>query len=302
MNANFLKLRTSWFCAILFAITFSCSVSAQTLPAGRPPEPQPSPPPSLEKKFLINILRDQRAIWTSPFRLRREDAKWLAPLGLSTAAFIATDRRTADELGENGNNLNRLRVSKDISRLGECYTTGGIAATFYLVGRVSGDRRARETGLLGMEALIDGGIVSSGLKFVTQRPRPLTLNKRDNDFFDGGNSFPSGHATSAWALATVIANEYKHHPLVQVTAYGLATAVSLSRYTGRNHFLSDVLVGSAIGYGIGRYVYRQHHDPLLDSLEGETTSNRSRSKLFPLVSPLYDRKDGAYGAMLTWNF
>ncbi|MGH9931960.1 MAG: phosphatase PAP2 family protein [Pyrinomonadaceae bacterium] len=69
----------------------------------------------------------------------------------------------------------------------------------------------------------------------------------------------------------MIAREYGHHrPLVQVGAYGLATAVSLSRYTGRNHFLSDVLVGSAMGYGIGRYVYHKHHATTLDAWNGKT--------------------------------
>src|SRR5439155_937905 len=60
-------------------------------------------------------------------------------------------------------------------------------------------------------------------------------------------------------LATVIANEYHDHRAVEIAAYGLASAVSISRFTGHNHFLSDVLVGSALGYGIGRYVYKTHH-------------------------------------------
>ena len=66
---------------------------------------------------------------------------------------------------------------------------------------------------------------------------------------------------AAWSLATIVANEYRGRPMVQIAAYSLATSVGVSRFTGRNHFLSDVVVGSAIGYGIGRYVYHQHHDP-----------------------------------------
>jgi len=160
----------------------------------------------------------------------------------------------------------------------------------------------RETGLLSAEALIDSGIVVTALKTASQRQRPAT-DHSSGEFFDGGSAFPSGHATSAWSLATVIAKEYGHHrPLVQIGAYGLATAVSLSRYTGRNHFLSDVLVGSAIGYGIGRYVYHKRHDPTLDARNGEQNNEVVRSRLFPRITPLYYPRAHVYGGMLAWNF
>jgi membrane-associated phospholipid phosphatase len=232
--------------------------------------------------------------------MERGDAKWLAPLGLSAATLFATDRRTAGELS--ADNQNRLRISRDISQGGAVYTTGGIAATFYLVGRATKNARARETGLLGVEALIDGGIVSTALKAISQRPRP-TVDDASGEFFDRGNSFPSGHAISAWSLATVVAYEYgQHRPFVRFGVYGLATAVSLSRYTGRNHFLSDVLVGSAIGYGIGRYVYQAHHDTSLDSIEGEIQHRENHSKLIPFTSPIFSRASQAYGLALAWNF
>ncbi|HEY0379948.1 MAG TPA: phosphatase PAP2 family protein [Pyrinomonadaceae bacterium] len=286
-------------------ILASANTIAQRSAGAVSPVAQPSPTPavkstpSLERRFFKNILQDQRAIWTSPFHLKSADAKWLAPLGLSTAALFATDRRTAGALDDD---QNRLRISRDISQGGALYTTGGIAATFYLVGRATKNARARETGLLGAEALIDGELVASALKLATQRPRP----REDNgsaEFFDGGRSFPSGHAVSAWSMATVIAYEYgQHRPLIRFGAYGLATVVSLSRFTGRKHFLGDVLVGSAVGYGIGRYVYRTHHDPSLDTDQGETNGTGKHSKLIPLTSPLYSRASHSYGLTLAWNF
>ena len=270
------------------------SVSAQA-PASMP-TPQPSPTPSLEKQFFKNILQDQRAIWTSPFHLRRGDAKWLAPLGLMTAALYTTDRYTARALRDNRTQLN---VSHDIAAVGSGYGSGGIAAAFYLYGRARNNPRARESGLLGSEALIDSGIVALVLKNSTQRPRPRAKD-REGEFFEGGRSFPSGHSIAAWSLATVIAQEYKDRPLVRFGAYGLATAVSISRYTGRNHFLSDALVGSVIGYGIGRYVYFKHHDSNLD--EQKQTTLSPRSKLLPLVTPSYNGRAREYGLLLTWDF
>ena len=281
------------YAALLVMIFVSMSSASAQAPASTP---QPSPTPSLERKFLKNIVRDQRAIWTSPLHLQKDDAKWLAPLGLSTATLIATDRRTADALDDD---RTRLNVSHAISYLGSGYGASSIAGAFYLIGRTTHNARARETGLLGGEALIDSGIVAAVLKRATQRPRPRAGRER-GDFFDGGLSFPSGHSIAAWSLATVVANEYRDNRLVQISAYGLAAAVSVSRYTGRNHFLSDVLVGSAIGYGIGRYVYRTHHDPALESISQKTP--HTSSKLLPLIMATYQRSARSYGVGLLWSF
>lgn len=290
--------------ALLFALIFAFSINAQvpTSPAKDHAKPKGTTKPSLEKKFFVNILDDQRAIWTSPFRLHQSDTKWLAPLGLSTVVLIATDRRTSGELVEHGDNLNRLRISKDISRFGSLYSTAGAAGVLYVTGRATHNDRLRETGLLAAEALINSNIVVSVLKTASQRQRPPEDNS-SGEFFAGGSSFPSGHAINAWSLATVLAQEYGHHrPLVQVGAYGLATAVSLSRYTGRNHFLSDVLVGSAMGYGIGRYVYHKHHDPALDGRKEEEKNDAARPSLFPRIVPLYYPRAHVYGGMLAWKF
>ena len=303
MRTCFQMARAASLVALQFAVVlaFSITTPAQTSSTKSHQKPKPATP-TLEKKFFVNILRDQRAIWTSPFHLHESDAKWLAPLGLSTAALIATDRQTSGELVEHGDNLNRLRISKNISRMGSVYATGGLAGALYLAGRATHKSRLRETGLLAGEALINSSIVVNALKAASQRERPA-IDHPSGRFFAGGSSFPSGHAISAWSLATVIAEEYGHHrPLVQVGAYGLATAVSLSRYTGRNHFLSDVLVGSAMGYGIGRYVYHKHHDTTLDAWNGKQNSDQARSRLFPRIIPLYYPRAHVYGGMLAWNF
>ena len=301
MNTDCSIARAASFSVLLFSVIliFTSNGLAQTTPSSNA---LPKPTPDLEKKFLLNILDDQRAIWTSPFHMSGRDAKWLGPLGVSTIALIATDRRTSGELVENGDNLNRLRISHYVSRLGSTVSTAGVVAGIYLTGRATHNDHLRETGLLGAEALIDSGIVVTALKTASQRQRPPE-DHSSGEFFEGGSSFPSGHAISAWSLATVIAKEYGHHrPLVQVGAYGLATAVSVSRYTGRNHFLSDVLLGSAMGYGIGRYVYHKRHDPALDARNEEQNNELVRSRLFPRIAPIYYPRAHIYGGMLAWNF
>lgn len=278
-------------------ILCAASIYGQAPPAPAA-TPSPSPRPVLVRKLPANIFHDQAAIWTSPLRLRRDDARWLLPLTLSTGALMATDRRTARSLDDN---QARMRVSRRLSQIGSGYSTGGIAASFYLIGRWRNDERARETGLLIAESLIDGAIVGQALKAATQRPRPGFQGGR-GDFWDGGNSFPSGHSIGIWSLATIVASEYREHPLARVGAYGLATVVSISRFTARRHFLSDVLVGSAIGYGIGHYVYQTHHAETIGSPGGEESTARPKSRLFPFAVPLYNARTRGYGLSLKWDF
>src|SRR6185503_13314017 len=230
----------------LLAFVFSVGLAGHAQTPTEPSTPTASPTPSLEKEFFKNVLRDQKAIWTAPLHLHGEDAKWMVPFGIGSMALITTDRITGDEMAEFDR---QVKASRIVSYGGSTYGIGAVAATFYLVGRKTNNSRARETGLLSAEASIDGLIVSNALKGITQRARPLTGRER-SEFFDGGSSFPSGHSIQAWAVATVIANEYKDHRAVQIAAYGTAAAVSFARFAEHKHYLSDVIAGSAIGWGI----------------------------------------------------
>jgi len=94
--------RIAVVCAFIIFMTLTASAQNPQVPASPQSEPEPTPQakptPSLESHFLRNILNDQRAIWTSPFRMGRGDMKWVAPLGLTTLALIATDRYTGGEM------------------------------------------------------------------------------------------------------------------------------------------------------------------------------------------------------------
>jgi len=171
-------------------------------------------------------------------------------------------------------------------------------AAFYLVGREKNDARARETGVLSAEAMIDSLIVSSALKGITQRARPADGNER-SEFFDGGNSFPSGHSIQAWSVATVIANEYHTHRMVPILAYGIASAVSIARVTDHKHYISDALVGSGLGYGIGKYVYSAHHRRVPGSIDDDKGPEQSH---WPSITANWDRHAHEYGVRLTWGF
>ena len=277
----------------LFVILFCMTVAIHAQTPSASPTPTPRHSPTLESQFFKNILRDQKAIWTAPFHLERHDAKWMVPSTIGLMALVTTDRNTGDFIAR----FDRpVKASRAISQAGAVYSLGSAAASFYLIGRAKNNDRARETGVLTAEALINSVIVENALKAVFQRVRPLTGDER-SEFFDGGQSFPSGHSTQVWAVATVVANEYKHRRSVQVAAYGVATAVSLSRVTAHRHYFSDVLAGSALGYGIGRYVYRTHHRQEPDSIDNSKSSAR-----WPTILPTIDRRRHSYGVGVAWSF
>jgi len=262
------------FGMLIIVIAGSVPVRAQT----------PSPTPSLEHDFFKNILKDQKAIWTAPFHLERSDAKWGVPAGIGLMALITTDRITGDDaFGWN----RPLKASRTISYAGSVYGLGAVATTFYLIGRKTDNYRARETGLLSAEALVNSVIAGAALKGITQRARPMAGVER-SEFFDGGSSFPSGHSTQAWAVAAVIASEYKHRPAVRIAAYGIASAVSVARFTGHKHYLSDVVAGSAMGYAIGKFVFNAHH--------------READESSWMITPQYNRQARQYGLALKWTF
>ncbi len=126
-----------------------------------------------------------------------------------------------------------------------------------------------------------------------RRQRPLDGNGNGN-FFQGGSSFPSGHATVSWALASVVAHEYNENVWYPIAAYGLASLVSFSRLSGQNHFPSDVFVGSALGWFTGRYVFKTHVDHAI-----HRRPESKLSQLRPRVIPQFD--SDAKAVLLIWG-
>ena len=217
-----------------------------------PPVPQEEPRP-LPKQIARDILLDQKAIWTSPFRMTRQDARWWLTFGAITGVAVATDRRTARQLP---NTRDQLAVSGHISQAGAAYTVIPFAGALYLTGVLAKNPKLRDTGLLGGEALADALIVSEVIKAATGRQRPLE-GDGSGRFFHGSDSFPSGHVIESFAFASVIAHRYRNRKAVVIAIYGLATLVSASRFSSRKHFASDIIAGGVMGWFIGRHVSRE---------------------------------------------
>jgi hypothetical protein len=144
----------------------------------------------------------------------------------------------------------------------------------WLLGHVRHNEHWSETGFLAGEAAINSLVAVETFKYSLRRKRPFQ-GDGSGRFFQGGTSFPSEHSAAAWSIAGVVAHEYPG-PLMKIMAYGLASLVDYSRIRGRQHFPSDVFVGSIMGNLIAQNVYSRHHDPGLGGSAWESISSRLR--------------------------
>ena len=207
------------------------------------------------RKLPKRVLRDQKDIWLFPLQLAHGHylLPTLAVVG-TTAGLIAADPHVMPYFRSHSSNLD------DVNDVFDGNITTAVTAvaplSLLLIGYARHDSYAVKTSLLAGEAFLNGAIVDLALKEITQRIRPSGVmpgSPFNDTFFRGGSSFPSGHATGAFAVATVIARRYKTRRWVPWAAYGIATAISLSRVTTRNHFPADVFLGATLGYAIARF-------------------------------------------------
>lgn len=240
---------------LLVAALFSAASRGQSSPS-LPDAPRPAPDPTI-RNLPRNFLRGQADIWTSPFRMSEGEA-------LGSFLLIAA----AGAVGsEDHHIMQRHFLDKSTNDHANTASTGltGLfivaPAAFYGIGHMRHNQDAERTGVAGAEAILDSLAVNEVFKIASRRERPA-LDNAKGKFFQSGvgfdSAFASNHSVIAWSSAAVIASEYNGW-LTQATAYGLATGVSLTRVVGRDHFPSDVLVGSAVGWMIGRYVHHRHH-------------------------------------------
>jgi membrane-associated phospholipid phosphatase len=116
------------------------------------------------------------------------------------------------------------------------------------------DRRLSNTGIAALEAGATGLIVNMGIKYAVGRARPLD-EKGPADFepFQRPDaSFPSNHATVMWATVTPFAKEYDAPWL-----YGLAVLTNAGRIASREHWLSDTVASSLLGFAIGDFFWQE---------------------------------------------
>jgi hypothetical protein len=209
---------------------------------------------SLGLPFLKHLGQDQKTFWVDgATKWNRKKAEQFFPFVGFTGALIAGDSWISNQIPLR--EIHRSRTASDFA----VYSLVGLGGAGLLLGQIHSSDHMRETGLLAGEAAVDSTAINYVLKGISERQRPYQ-NNGHGYFFQGGTSFPSEHSAVAWSIASVAAHEYPG-TLTKVLMYGLASTITITRVTAQQHFASDVFVGSALGWYMGRQVYRAHHDP-----------------------------------------
>lgn len=160
---------------------------------------------------------------------------------------------------------NKSEFTEDVAyfaEMGGSQAQWGLAAS-YLVGTILKNPKLKRASVVAMSSLIISGALSQGLKMLFARERPYRSEHTQWNFHGPGRyslehrSFPSGHTTAAFAVASSIATAYDSK-VVKVLAYTAATLTGISRIHDNKHWASDVFMGAALGTAMGIFITKRH--------------------------------------------
>lgn len=228
---------------------------------------------NLDKQYFHSYFHDTKHILTAPVRWRTAEwtkAALLTGTALALYQFDAQIRTTI---------LNhRSEISNSVSGFCEIFGNKKYALLppllFYLAGKYYKNTTANNIALLSAKSLFFAAGIAAALKVFSQRrspgPSETPYAWAGPKYPFSGQSFPSGHATLAFALATVIAAEYSETSIIPITVYGLAAGTALSRLNDDKHWASDVFAGAVIGHFTAKAILQSNNEskfhsyPLLD--------------------------------------
>ena len=159
-----------------------------------------------------------------------------------------------------------IHIAEAISRPG----TLGIVTAAVVVPLVTEPGMGPNRALRTVDAIGTAALMSTALKHLIEEPR---LDGTGND------SFPSSHATVAFAAATMAAD---YRPEQAPYWYTAAALIGWSRVRQGRHRVREVIAGAAIGFGIAK-------------LEQELPRGL-------ILAPLIDPESDATGVEVIWQF
>jgi membrane-associated phospholipid phosphatase len=234
----------------LLALLFFSSSQSLLLAQDSAPEDR------LNKEFLVNVKNDFGQVIVSPAHWKKKDFLRLSAVLGTGLILYAVDQDIRQWVEDNGTSSSE-DFSDVVTHFGDGGVLAGLIAVMYTTGELSKSNGLRKTALKSLESWLTTGVVVSVMKFTIGRARPYA-DESSHSFhpFSTGSrnySFPSGHASAAFAVATAIA-EQSRKAYVDIAAYTLASLVALSRVHEDKHWASDVFIGACLGYFIAKKI------------------------------------------------
>jgi len=236
------------------------AAAAQEAPPAASPSPEASPSPRPRKERIV--VRDHRTVRSYPANLGHNVVEvWtrasVRPLligaaGAGLAAFLDDNAVSYFERHPHESYGNAGRV------MGTGVVVGAASTALFGVGRYANGDRFRAATYDMSQAVVVNFLYTLAIKESVRRERP---DKSDRF------SFPSGHASNAFACAQVWVEQYGWK--AAVPGYLAAGLIAGSRLALAKHYLSDVAAGAALGIIVGKSVARWDAKPSRKPLPGE---------------------------------
>jgi len=220
---------------------------------------------SFNKKYIVSYWHDTKTIVTEPARWKGKQWGTLAAIAGAWAITYVYDEEIYDFFQKN-----KTETKDNISKyLIEPWGSGlyslPMLGIIYLTGRKNNHHR--NVALTGLKAFLLSGGAAVITKHLFHRHRPSDNDPPNPYLWEGPfpfttdyTSFPSGHTTTAFAVASVLAQGYKDKIWIGITSYSIATLVGLSRINDGKHWATDVLAGAALGAFIGTTLSKINFD------------------------------------------
>ena len=176
----------------------------------------------------------------------------VVPLAFAGAALVASDTAIEKHVPTNPSTVSHAVTASNAGLA----ALAGIGGGMFLLGHSHTTIKNAKPGFSVEKPVSTHSWIRKSSNMPSDGTAPLPATAAAI-FFRVETSFPSEHASISWAIASVIAHEYPG-PMTQLLAYGLAGGVGAARIVGHKHFASDVVVGSALGWYLGRQVFRSH--------------------------------------------
>jgi membrane-associated phospholipid phosphatase len=220
----------------------------------------------LSKKYLKSYGNSGLTVLAQPLHYDWKDWTVFAGVAAVTTLAFVYDDEIYDFVNGTFGNEKWNTASKCTDVFGEEYFILPTVALTYAVGAIGDHCRLKNMSLAALQSFVYAEVASAGLKVLTCRLRPSEVNSQQSTVNSQtwlgpfksfkSTSFPSGHAMRSFALATTVAGFYPDKKWVGIVSYSLATMTSLGRVVSKEHWASDVIVGAALGYFIGRGVVK----------------------------------------------
>lgn len=241
----------SFVFAVVFIAAFSNAQparaqSALTLPesvatSGDDSSAQPTPAPAAETPRHTGVRAMFKGLGEDFKHLpSKENLYWAAAGGAAALAVHPLDDKVSRQVR---GNTTADTIFTPGRYIGAFPTVFSVSAGVYAFGRMTDRPKVSHLGMDLLRAIAVSSALTQTVKYSTRRLRPDGTTR---------NSFPSGHASDTFAVATALERHlgWKY----SIPGYLFASYVAASRLPARRHWLSDVVMGGAVGVISGRTV------------------------------------------------